>query len=188
MIGNLIGRVLRGVHAGDRHLAWHHAAIAAAPVTLALASPWFEEGGVLPRRSAGAGVGGNVSPPLHWRPAPAGAVELALLIEDPDAPLPRPFIHLIAFGLPPGLTALPEGALAPGATAGLGFGRNTFGAQGYAGPRAIPGHGSHRYIFQLLALGRRTEFAAPPKLGLFLDAVAGTVLASGRLTGQFSRE
>jgi Raf kinase inhibitor-like YbhB/YbcL family protein len=185
-LARLIGRALRGVHAGDKHLAWNHPAIALAPVSLDLASPWFAEGGTIPLTATGPGVGDNISPPLRWRPAPAGTQSLALLMEDPDAPLRRPFIHLIAFGLAPDLTALPTGAL--GSLPELGFGRGTFGHQGYSGPRALPAHGPHRYIFQLLALDRRLAFAAPPKLGAFLAALDGSVLASGRLTGIFARD
>ncbi|MEI9984047.1 MAG: YbhB/YbcL family Raf kinase inhibitor-like protein [Aliidongia sp.] len=186
-VARLIGRALRGIHAGDRHLAWHHPALATAPVTLGLASPWFAEGAPIPLEAAGPGVGDNISPPLRWLPAPKGTAELALLMEDPDAPLRRPFIHLIGFGLAPDLTALPEGALAPGATPAFAFGRGTFGHAGYSGPRAIPAHGPHRYIFQVLALNRRTAFDTPPKIGAFLEAIEDSVLATGRLTGLFAR-
>jgi len=182
----LIGRVLRGVHAGDRYLAWNHPAIALAPVSLGLTSSWFPEGGTIPLAAAGPGVGDNVSPPLRWQKPPVGTRSLVLLMEDPDAPLHRPFIHLIAFGLSPDLTELAEGAL--GSLPGLGFGRGTFGHVGYSGPRALPGHGPHRYIFQLLALDRRLAFGGPPKIGAFLAAIDGAALASGRLTGLFARE
>ncbi len=185
-IARLIGRVLRGRRAGETHLAWNHPAIALAPVSLGLTSVWFAEGGTIPLEAAGPGVGDNVSPPLHWSAAPAGTQSLALLIEDPDAPLRRPFIHLIAFNLPPETTELSAGAL--GSLPGLGFGRGTFGHVGYSGPRALPAHGPHRYIFQLLALDRRLAFDRPPKLGAFLTAIDGAVLASGRLTGLFARD
>ena len=66
--------------------------------------------------------------------------------------------------------------------------QGTFGHVGYAGPRALPAHGPHRYIFQLLALDRRLAFDRPPKLGAFLAAIDGAVLASGRLTGLFARD
>ena len=185
-IARLIGRALRGRRAGDTHLAWNQPAIAQAPVSLGLTSAWFAEGGTIPLAAAGPGVGANVSPPLRWNAAPAGTQSLALLMEDPDAPLRRPFIHLIAYSLAPELTELPEGAL--GSLPGIEFGRGTFGHAGYSGPRALPAHGPHRYIFQLLALDRRLAFDRAPKIGAFLAAIDGAVLASGRLTGLFARD
>jgi phosphatidylethanolamine-binding protein (PEBP) family uncharacterized protein len=39
--------------------------------------------------------GKNVSPPLNWDGLPAETQELALIVADPDAPKPEPFIHWV---------------------------------------------------------------------------------------------
>src|SRR2546423_3486675 len=44
--------------------------------------------------------GDNVPPPLRWSGAPAGTTEVALVLEDPDAPRGT-FVHWIVLGLPP---------------------------------------------------------------------------------------
>jgi Raf kinase inhibitor-like YbhB/YbcL family protein len=187
MIQRLIGRLLRGVNAGEARLALHHANAAGAPALLLLRSASFSEGGSMPTKHAGPGVGGNVSPALHWCHVPQDTRELLLVVEDSDAPLPRPFVHCIAGGIDPSTEGLHEGALSGNLPKGMWLGLNTFGRQAYAGPRALPGHGPDSYSFQLFALARPLDFVRPPKLKAVLDALDGRVLARGRLNGTFER-
>ncbi|HEX9461359.1 MAG TPA: YbhB/YbcL family Raf kinase inhibitor-like protein [Alphaproteobacteria bacterium] len=186
MIERMIGRALRLIRAGDKHLAWNDPALAAAPVTIRLTSPAFQDGGAIPIRYAGNGVGENISPALSWSGVPEEAAELVLIMQDPDAPLPRPVVHVIATGLLPGSGGLAEGALgASGPNVRLG--RASFGRRAYAGPRPVRGHGPHRYVFQLVALRRRLALAKEPTLREFLVAVRGHAIARGRLIGTFER-
>src|SRR5258708_29089067 len=97
----MIGRALRLIRAGDKHLAWNDPALAAAPVTIRLTSPAFQDGGAIPIRYAGNGVGENISPALSWSGVPEEAAELVLIMQDPHAPLPRPVVNLIATRLLP---------------------------------------------------------------------------------------
>jgi hypothetical protein len=83
----MIGRLLRGVRAGDRDLVCNSQALRDAPATIGLHSASFAEGGLMPPRCAGPGVGENVSPQLGWSDVPEGATELVLIMQDPDAPL-----------------------------------------------------------------------------------------------------
>jgi Raf kinase inhibitor-like YbhB/YbcL family protein len=181
-----IGRILRSVRAGERHSASNHAALLDVSGVISLKSEWFLNGKQMPLRSAGIGVGENISPPLSWSGVPAGTVELAILMEDPDAPLPWPFVHMIAYRISPDKSGVAAGALAREA-AGAAFGRSTAGAQGYMGPRPVPGHGPHRYIFQILALSRCTAFSSAPKLKAFLHGISGTVIGRGILVGTYER-
>jgi phosphatidylethanolamine-binding protein (PEBP) family uncharacterized protein len=107
-----IGRILRGVRSGERHSASNHAALVGVPEVISLKSEWFLNGKQMPLRCAGIGVGENISPPLNWSGVPARTVELAVIMEDPDAPLPRPFVHMIAYRISPDKSSVAEGALA----------------------------------------------------------------------------
>jgi Raf kinase inhibitor-like YbhB/YbcL family protein len=192
-----LGHLLRNVRAGEQHAFAKNRALAGIPEAILLTSPWYADGERMPLRCAGAGIGENVSPPLSWSQVPAGTVELALVMEDPDVPFPRPIIHMIAYRIPPDHSrsadtgpagfGLAEGALGAGAT-GLLFGKGTMGKQGYTGPRPPSGHGPHRYIFHVLALNRHAEFQAPPKLKEFLAGVAGSIIGRGSLVGIFEQE
>lgn len=183
----VISRLLRGVHAGDVHLAWNHAATRHAPVCIELRSSTFAHEAAIPLRYAGKGVGDNLSPDLLWSSVPSGAVELVLVMEDPDAPLRRPFVHLIAYRVAPDSGGVVQGAL-NGASDSHRYGRNTFGGSGYGGPRALPGHGPHRYVFQIFALNLHLAFDQPPSLTKLLQAMDGAVIGRGRLDGFFEQK
>ena len=173
-----LGKLLYPLRGRDAYLAWNR--LEAAPETLTLASPAFADGAPMPRRHAGLGLGENLSPPLTIAGVPQAAAALLLVLQDPDAPLPRPVVHLIA-ALPPGTTELAEGALNEGMP--VAFGRGTFGRRGYHGPRPLRGHGVHRYVFQLFALREPAPHGG--NLAAQLAALQGKVLARGCLTGIF---
>lgn len=187
MIERLLAWLLKGVHAGERKLAWNDPRVNAAPTGIVLKSPAFDPLGPIPPRFAGKGVGENISPALGWSNLPTGTRGLVLIMEDPDAPLPSPFVHVIATGIDPQATGLVEGALSNPA-AGIQLGRNGSGRAEYAGPRSLPGHGPHRYVFQLFALGKVLDMRRPLAKRDLLMAVAGTVIGRGRLDGLFQRD
>jgi Raf kinase inhibitor-like YbhB/YbcL family protein len=166
--------------------ASNHAALLGVPEVISLKSDWFLNGKQIPLRFAGMGGGENISPPLSWSGVPEETVELAIIMEDSDAPLAWPFVHMIAYRIAADQIGFAEGALASGAR-GMAFGKSTAGAQGYMGPRPIPGHGPHRYIFQILALSRRTAFSSAPKIKVFLDGISRTVIGRGMLVGIYKR-
>lgn len=175
----------RNRRAGEPGLAWY-APNLAGPETLTLASPDFDHETTIPPVHAAKRAGGrDLSPALTWSPPPAGTARLLLVIEDPDAPTARPFVHGVAL-LDPSLTGLAQGALtAGGPPDGIRILRSGVG-RGYLGPAPIKGHGPHRYAFQLFAL------ATPPTV---LDtasphdvlSTATSVLARGRLDGFYER-
>jgi Raf kinase inhibitor-like YbhB/YbcL family protein len=182
-----LGRLLRGIRAGERHSILKHPALTSVPNVISVKSEWFHNGEAMPPRSAGAGVGENVSPPLTWSGVPAGTEEIAIIIEDPDAPLPRPFVHMIAYHIAPNNPMLVEGALNDKARDIL-FGKSTAGAQGYMGPRPVPGHGPHRYCFYVLALNRPVGTLIAPKLKAFLKNICGRTIGYGCLVGVYERD
>jgi Raf kinase inhibitor-like YbhB/YbcL family protein len=141
----------------------------------------------MPTRCAGLGVGENTSPALQWSGVPAETEELVLIMEDPDAPLRRPVVHLIALGIAPSRTSFSEGALSQGVPGDVRFGVGSFNRQGYHGPRPVPGHGPHKYLLQVIALEKSLQFQEPPTLDAVLAAANGNVLARGEIVGQFER-
>ncbi|MGW4767247.1 YbhB/YbcL family Raf kinase inhibitor-like protein [Nocardia sp. NPDC004278] len=192
----MIGRLLRPVRAGLGSTAWHHPAAKDAPETITVTSDAFGDNAAIPRRYAGDGVGDNISPPLQWSNIPPDAVELVLIIEDPDVPLPRPIVHGLVTGVDPHTAGIPEGGLeidsaAATSTVGdpmmrIGFG--AFKRRGYAGPRPIPGHGPHRYIFQMFALDQPSGLGVDATRSSTLSAIDGHVIARGKLTGTYERD
>lgn len=92
-----------------------------------------------------------------------------------------PGIYTIA-AFPPAEGGLPEGALTPD-NPRFQFLPNRRGQARYAGPRPLPGHGTHRYRFHLYALDTVVDLAQAGGMRQVLSALAGHVLAAGTLTG-----
>lgn len=175
-----IGRLLRSARAGG-----HRSRVAGIdiPETIRVTSDAFENGGVIPTKHAGRGVGDNISPALHWSGVPDGTAALALIIEDDDVPLPRPLMHTIAI-LDREFDHIEEGALQP-TRSDIRFIKTPLGL-GYSGPRPIPGHGRHHYRFQLFALGEPVPAAVMTR-GELLQVIRQCATARGTLTGIYQR-
>jgi Raf kinase inhibitor-like YbhB/YbcL family protein len=143
---------------------------------LEIASDAFEADGTIPRRYTCDGE--NVSPPLSFAGVPEGTRSLALVVDDPDAPVGT-FTHWLAWGIGPGAGGLGEGQPAPRE------GRNGFGTIGYAGP--CPPRGRHRYFFRLHALDAELDIESGADRDEFDHALDGHVLETAELMGGYER-
>lgn len=146
-----------------------------------VASPRIRADAAIPSRHTA--YGDDVSPGLAWSPV-GDACSYALLVEDPDAPRPRPFVHWLAWNIPSSLHELPEGiprTTRPEAVQGMCQGRNGRGEVGYFGPRPPQGDDAHHYHFQVFALDRTLDLPEEAGRDDLLAAVHGHVLAKGRL-------
>jgi Raf kinase inhibitor-like YbhB/YbcL family protein len=179
----LLGRLLRGVRAGAHRSPLAGSAFNA-PASITITSSAFADGDTMPQSSGGKGVGDNTSPPLRWDGLPLDAGQVVLIIDDVDVPLPRPLLHTVAV-IDPTLDGVGSGSLQPG-TVGMRFIRADLGHRGYAGPRPIPGHGPHRYRFQIFAIDKPIADTITSVQAL-LAAMSGHVLARGVLTGTYQR-
>jgi Raf kinase inhibitor-like YbhB/YbcL family protein len=133
--------------------------------------------------------GDEVSPTLAWRGVPEDAQELAIVVEDPDAP-EGTFTHWLVYGLDPALDSLPN-AIGPepqmGTPRALRQGENDFGRVGYAGPCPPPGE-EHEYVFRLVALHATMELAPGATRAEFDAAIEPHVLAETSLEAPYGRE
>jgi Raf kinase inhibitor-like YbhB/YbcL family protein len=146
-----------------------------------LKSTAFEHNGVIPESYTQ--DGDNVSPALSWFDVPKEAVELALLVEDPDAPEPAPFVHWVAYGIDPARDGLAEDS-AGGALEGL----TTNGKIGYDGPAPPADGGPHRYRFRLYALSKPSGLEPGGTGDELLAKIKGHILARAELVGTYERE
>jgi Raf kinase inhibitor-like YbhB/YbcL family protein len=129
--------------------------------------------------------GTDVSPDLAWTGIPEGTRSLALICDDPDAPMGT-WVHWVLFNIPPDETGLPA-EVAPEASLSNGaiHGTNDFSRLGYGGP--CPPGGTHRYYFKLYALDTKLNLDSGATKAQLEDAMESHILAEGQLMGKYSR-
>lgn len=152
--------------------------------TIEITSPAFEEGETIPKRHTCDGA--DLSPALRWSPPPEGTRCLALICDDPDAPVGL-WVHWVVWGIPPDSTGLPEGMPAEKQLPnGVRQGTNDFRKTGYGGPCPPKGK-PHRYDFRLFALDAPLSLPPGATRKDLLKAMEGRILAEGVLMGRYGR-
>jgi Raf kinase inhibitor-like YbhB/YbcL family protein len=149
-----------------------------APASITLTSPAFKNGHTIPARYTCSGK--DASPPLRFWDVPAAAQELELLVEDPDA---GRFVHWSLLRIPATIHFIAEGE----PPAGTVQTENGFGDRRWGGPCPPEGKGPHRYVFALYAADAPLGLDSGASPDEIRSAIAKHALASGRLTGRFSR-
>jgi Raf kinase inhibitor-like YbhB/YbcL family protein len=183
----VIGQALQGVRAGLDNIVFNTLGMREGMASIALTSVAFADHAPLPRRYTADGEG--VSPPLQWTGLPAGAASLLLIVEDADSPTPNPLVHAIVVNLAADSEALAEAAIPSQGNegAGLHVGRNSTLQAAWLPPDPPPGHGVHRYAFQLFALGSVPELSDTPGRDEIVNALHEHATASGLLIGTHER-
>ena len=158
-------------------------------MSLKITSETFGDGKPIPVKYTA--DGSDVSPPLHFAGVPKQSAELALIVDDPDAPRAEPFVHWVIYKIPADVTDLPEGVPRdptlknpPGALQG----KNDFGKVGYGGPSPPRGHGTHHYHFHLYALDTALEAKSGLDKKALLASMSSHILDEGELVGTYERK
>lgn len=136
-------------------------------------------------------AGGNVSPQLAWKDAPAGTKSFALTVYDPDAPTGSGWWHWLMIDIPADAKGLPQGAGDPAkglAPAGARQMRTDFGAPGWGGPCPPQGDKPHRYVFTLHALKvDRLEVPADATAALVGFMINANRIGKAEFTARYGR-
>ena len=129
--------------------------------------------------------GDDLSPALAWSGLPEGTVSLALIMDDPDAPVGT-WVHWVLYNIPADGVGLEQG-IAPDAQLPDGslHGKNSWSRLGYGGP--CPPDGTHRYFFKLYALDMMLEIGSGATKEALLQAINDHVLAETELMGTYTR-
>lgn len=144
----------------------------------------FEDNGVIPKKYTC--DGSDVSPPLSWTKPPAGTKSVALICDDPDAPMGT-WVHWVLYGIAPETTSLPENVpvqkeVLQGAKQGI----TDFRRSGYGGP-CPPKGPAHRYFFKVYALDIELTLAPGATKKNLEKAMKGHILAQSELVGRYGR-
>ncbi|WP_336249469.1 YbhB/YbcL family Raf kinase inhibitor-like protein [Stomatohabitans albus] len=146
--------------------------------SITLSSPDLAHGQPIEKRFTH--EGNDDIPRLVVAGVPSDAVELAVIMHDPDAPWTYGFVHWTAYGIPTDVSELTPEVLATART-----GPNETGDHAYLGPYPPPGHGTHHYFFEIYALDRKVE--GEPTRDEFMREYAGNVIDQARICGTYER-
>ena len=143
----------------------------------------FSEGAPIPPKYTCDGE--NKSIPLKWQDIPDGTKSLALIMDDPDAPMGT-WVHWVVYNLPPTIKELKEGlSTAPILANSAVQGRNSSKKTGYSGP--CPPDREHRYFFKLYALDCMLESLLGLTKAALLEAMQGHILEECQTFGVYDR-
>lgn len=149
-----------------------------------ITSSAFEEGGMIPPKYTC--DGDDISPPLKWGSVPEGTKSIALISDDPDAPMGT-WVHWVLYNLPPDKRELGEAfATDEKLPDGTRQGITDFRKTGYGGP--CPPSGTHRYYFKIYALDTTIDSASVLDKKALLKKMEGHILVQGQLMGRYKRQ
>jgi len=162
----------------------------AAPVPgMALTSPDFEDGGIIPDKFTQAAQN-PPSPRLEWKQVPANTQSFVLLFHDPDPALNRgtdDVTHWMAINIPGTATSLPGGVPAGNLPDGTIQIKNTRNTNEYMGPGNGAINPYHHYTFELFALDTKLALDENATRAQVFAAMQGHVNGKAVLVGRFKR-
>jgi Raf kinase inhibitor-like YbhB/YbcL family protein len=130
--------------------------------------------------------GDDISPGLSWGELPEGTMELALICDDPDAPVGT-WTHWVVYGIPADAAPFNEAFPKEEQTeSGILQGENSWGRIGYGGPCPPKGK-PHRYFFKLYALDKELGLKPGVDKETLEKAVKTHIIGYGELMGTYAR-
>ena len=155
-------------------------ALAVTPVeggaNMKIASPAFENKQRIPSKFSCEGQ--DINPALVIDGIPNGTKSLALVVDDPDAPMGT-WVHWVVYDIPPGTSKIDENSV-PGKE-----GQNDFGRARYGGP--CPPSGTHRYFFKIYALDTLLNLKGNVDKKTLERAMDGHLLDKAECVGSYTK-
>jgi len=143
-----------------------------------ISSVAFTEGAMIPKKYSCDGE--EINPPLSFKNVPAEAKSLALIVDDPDAPMGT-WTHWLVWNIDPSITEIRENSVPAGGV----LGKNDFGKRDFGGP--CPPGGSHRYFFRLYALDTILNLVQGTSRSELEKTMAGHIIDQGELMGRYAK-
>lgn len=124
--------------------------------------------------------GEDTSPDFYVSEVPKEAKSLALIADDPDAPVGL-FVHWVLYNIPPNTDKFSAQDLPNGVIEGT----TDFGRIGYGGP--CPPSGTHRYFFKLYAIDKILDLPSGVTKRKLEEEIRGHIIEKAELMGVYSR-
>jgi Raf kinase inhibitor-like YbhB/YbcL family protein len=147
-------------------------------IEMRISSAAFGHNGQIPKKYTC--DGSDVNPPLTFAEIPADARSLALIVDDPDAPMGT-WVHWVVWNIDPGTAEIKENSVPKGSVQGM----NDFRKHDYGGP--CPPSGIHRYFFKLYALDTTLNIGASAGKSALESSMKEHIVAKAQLMGLYER-
>ncbi len=121
--------------------------------------------------------GQDINPALTIEGIPAEAKSLALIMDDPDAPMAT-WIHWVVYNIPL-IDSIAEDSV-PGVQ-----GKNSWGRNDYGGP--CPPSGTHRYFFKLYALDSTLDIGPGTSKRALEEVMKSHIIEQTELIGLYQK-
>ena len=144
-----------------------------------VSSPAFTDNQMIPKNYTCDDL--NINPPLSFKNVPVAAKSLALIVDDPDAPMGT-WTHWLVWNIDPKTAEIKENSVPVGAV----LGKNDSGENKYDGP--CPPGGTHRYFFRVYALDTILSLAQGSSRKNLESAMSDHVIDQGELMSRYSRQ
>ena len=141
-----------------------------------ITSPEFGHSQSIPQKFTCEGE--DINPALIMEDIPKEAQSLALIVDDPDAPMGT-WVHWVVFDIP--IVGRIEENSIPGKQ-----GINNAGNRNYHGP--CPPSGTHRYFFKIYALDTELNLQEGISKGQLEKAMQGHLLDKAEVVGLYKRK
>jgi Raf kinase inhibitor-like YbhB/YbcL family protein len=141
-----------------------------------ISSPEFKNNEYIPAKFTCEGE--DINPALIISAIPGDAQGLALIMDDPDAPMGT-WVHWVVFDMP--LVSRIEENSVPGK-----LGVTSSGRRDYHGP--CPPSGTHHYFFKIYALDTKLNLDAGISKGQLEKSMQGHILAKAELIGLYKKK
>jgi Raf kinase inhibitor-like YbhB/YbcL family protein len=145
---------------------------------LQITSPAFQNNGTIPRQYTCDGK--DINPSLVIENVPKETKSIALICDDPDAPMGT-WVHWVLWNIDPNTKEIAENAVPQGAVEGM----NDFKKHAYGGP--CPPSGTHRYFFKIYALDTTLDISPNSHKSDLEKAMKGHILSEGQIIGLYKR-
>jgi len=145
-------------------------------LTMKISSPAFENNALIPIKFTCQGQ--DINPELLIEGVPSGAKSLALIMDDPDAPMGT-WVHWVVYNIKP-VSRIEENSI-PGKQC-----INNFGRESYGGP--CPPSGTHRYFFKIYSLDTELNLPKNATKGALEQAMRGHILDQTELVGLYKKK
>ena len=143
-----------------------------------ITSPDFEPDGFIPMNFTCQGK--DINPSLYVNDVPASTKSLALIVDDPDAPMGA-WVHWVVYDIPASANVSVTENSIPGKE-----GWNNFGRTHYGGP--CPPSGKHRYFFKIYALDAILNVSGKVDKKSLERAMQGHILDEAKLVGVYKKQ